>query len=145
MQLGVAVNLLKKIKHFLTSYRKTGFAASQISTKQMCEERNVEPEFKQKRLRTTKRHFGFESPDKLVQDTLRKIETVFFNVVVDERFQSLGEVLHEFTNLGREDLLEKCQALSDFLIHDSQLDIDGIALTKEVMYFPPLPPKQHDE
>ncbi|CAB4058152.1 unnamed protein product [Lepeophtheirus salmonis] len=48
-------------------------------------------------------------------------------------------VLHELTNLGREDLLEKCQTVSASLTHDSQLDIDGMALTKEIEYFPPLP------
>ncbi|CAB4068321.1 unnamed protein product [Lepeophtheirus salmonis] len=64
---------------------------------------------------------------------------------LDERFQSLGEVnntssvLHEITNLGREDLLRKCQPLSTALTNASEPNIDGIALTQEIEYFPPLP------
>ncbi|CAB4064988.1 unnamed protein product [Lepeophtheirus salmonis] len=49
-----------------------------ISAKQMCEDMDVEAELKQKRLRTTIRHFGYESPDEPIQDALRKIETAFF-------------------------------------------------------------------
>ncbi|KAI2646977.1 Zinc finger MYM-type protein 1 [Labeo rohita] len=113
---------------------------------------NVEAELKQKRLRTTKRHFGYESPDEPIQDALRKMETTFFNVVVDtaissldERFQNLGEVnntfgvLLDFPNLEEEDLLQKCQTLSTALTHDSQPDIDGTELAKEMKNFPPLP------
>nr|XP_040583489.1 uncharacterized protein LOC121132107 [Lepeophtheirus salmonis] len=44
---------------------------------------NVEAELKQKRLSTTKRHFGYESPYEPIQDALRKIETAFLNVIVD--------------------------------------------------------------
>lgn len=112
----------------------------------------MEAELKQKRLRTTKRHFGYEFPDKPTQDALRKIETTFFNVVVDtaissldDRFQSLEEVdntfavLHKFPNLAGEDLLQRCQTLSTALTHDSQPDIDGTALANEMENFPSLP------
>lgn len=50
---------------------------------QMCNKINVEAELKQKQLKTTKRHFGYESPDEPIQDALQKIETTFINVVVD--------------------------------------------------------------
>ncbi|KAL0194560.1 hypothetical protein M9458_008132, partial [Cirrhinus mrigala] len=109
-------------------------------------------ELKQKHLRTTNRHFGYESPDEPIQDALRKLETTFFNVVVDtaissldERFQNLGEVnnmfgvLLDFPNLEEEDLLQKCQTLSTALTHDGQPDIDGTELAKEMKNFPPLP------
>lgn len=152
MQLGVAVDLLKKTRDSFTNYRSTGFAAAQVTARQMCEEMNVEAELKQKRLRTTKTQFGYESPDELMQDAVRKMETTFFNVVVDtavssldERFQSLKNVnktftvLLEFPNLGAEDLLEKCQTLSAALTHDNQPDIDGTALAMEMENFPPLP------
>ncbi|KAL3978284.1 cytochrome c oxidase subunit 5b [Sarotherodon galilaeus] len=120
----------------------------------MCEEMNVEAELKQKRLRTTKRHFGYESPDEPIQDALKKMETTFFNVVVDtaissldERFQNLGEVndkfgvLLNFHNLQKEELLQQCQTLSTTLTHDSQTDINGTELAMEMQNFPPLPSK----
>lgn len=64
---------------------------------------------------------------------------------LDERFQNLGEVnntfgvLLDFPNLAEEDLLQKCQTLSPALTHDSQPDIDGIELAREMQNFPPLP------
>ncbi|KAL4008486.1 hypothetical protein ACER0C_002338 [Sarotherodon galilaeus] len=135
----VAVDLLKKTKDSLTSYRNTGFSDAQTTAKEMCEEMNVEAELKQKRLRTTKRHFGYESPDEPIQDALKKMETTFFNVVVDtaissldERFQNLGEVndkfgvLLNFHNLQKEELLQQCQTLK---------------LAMEMQNFPPLPSK----
>ncbi|XP_071745254.1 uncharacterized protein [Lepeophtheirus salmonis] len=121
MQLGIAVDLLKKTKHFLTCYRKSGFAATKIKVKQICEEMSLEAELKQKRLRSSKRHFDYESLDESIQDALPITETTNFNlfvytrICVYERFQSLEEVnkifavLYEFTNLGREDLLQKCK------------------------------------
>ncbi|KAL4008559.1 hypothetical protein ACER0C_002411 [Sarotherodon galilaeus] len=138
-KLDVAVDLLKKTKDSLTSYRNTGFSDAQTTAKEMCEEMNVEAELKQKRLRTTKRHFGYESPDEPIQDALKKMETTFFNVVVDtaissldERFQNLGEVndkfgvLLNFHNLQKEELLQQCQTLK---------------LAMEMQNFPPLPSK----
>ncbi|XP_036391745.1 uncharacterized protein LOC118782475 [Megalops cyprinoides] len=154
MQLDVAVDLLKKTKDSLTSYRNTGFSDAQKTAKKMCDEMNVEAELKQKRLRTTKRHFGYEAPDEPIQDALKKMKTTFFNVVVDtaissldERFKNLGEVnnkfgvLLNFPNLEEEDLLQQCQTLSAALTHESQPDIDGTELAKEMQNFPPLPSK----
>uniref|UniRef100_A0A1A8MAA7 HAT C-terminal dimerisation domain-containing protein n=1 Tax=Nothobranchius pienaari TaxID=704102 RepID=A0A1A8MAA7_9TELE len=154
MQLDVAVDLLKKTRDSLTRYRNTGFCDAQTAAKEMCEEMNVEAELKQKWLRTIKRHFGYESPDEPIQDALHKMETTFFNVVVDtavasldERFQNLGGVNKSFgvllnlPYLGEEDLLQQCQALSTALTHDSQPDIDGTELAKEMQNFPPLPSK----
>lgn len=46
MQLDVAVDLLKKTKDSLTSYRNTGFSDAQTTAKKMCEEMNVEAELK---------------------------------------------------------------------------------------------------
>ncbi|XP_039475230.1 uncharacterized protein LOC120442587 [Oreochromis aureus] len=153
-KLDVAVDLLKKTKDSLTSYRNTGFSDAQTTAKEMCEEMNVEAELKQKRLRTTKRHFGYESPDQPIQDALKKMETTFFNVVVDtaissldERFQNRREVndkfgvLLNFHNLQKEELLQQCQTLSTTLTHDSQPDINGTELATEMQNFPPLPSK----
>ncbi|CAB4058879.1 unnamed protein product [Lepeophtheirus salmonis] len=49
--------LAEENQMFPYQLQKTGFAASQISAQQICEEMNVEAELKQKLLRTTKRHF----------------------------------------------------------------------------------------
>lgn len=77
MQLDMAVDLLQKTRDCLTSYRNTGFSDAQTTAKKMCDEMNVEAELKQKQFRTTERHFGYESPDKFIQDALQKMETTF--------------------------------------------------------------------
>lgn len=103
MQLDVAVDLLTKAQKSLSSYRETGFASAQASAKDMCEEMNVEAVLKQKRLRSTKKHFAYEAPDDPIADAMKKLETAFFNVVVDtaigslkDRFETLGEVRARF-------------------------------------------------
>jgi len=47
MHMDVAVDLLKKAEHSLTSYRSPGFTDAQSSAKEMCEEMNVVPALKQ--------------------------------------------------------------------------------------------------
>ena len=42
--------------------------------REMCEEMNVEAVLKQKRLTTTKRHFGYECAEEPIDDALRKLE-----------------------------------------------------------------------
>lgn len=72
MQMDVAVDLLGKTEASLVSYRITGFASAQAPAKEICHEMNVETVLMQKRLRKTKRHFSYESPDEEVTDALRK-------------------------------------------------------------------------
>ncbi|KAJ8352071.1 hypothetical protein SKAU_G00235470 [Synaphobranchus kaupii] len=103
MQLDVAVNLLESIKSHLLSYRNDGFAAAQASAKDACEEMHVETVLKEKRLRSTKTHFAYEAPDEPVRDALKRLETTFFNVVVDsaiasldDQFETLGQVKSKF-------------------------------------------------
>ena len=98
MQLDVAVDLLMKAKTSLSN-----FAAAQASAKDMCHEMNVEAMLKEKRLRSTKRHFAYESPVEPIEDATKRLETAFFNVVVDttigslkDRFETLGEVRDKF-------------------------------------------------
>ncbi|CAK6983642.1 Uncharacterized protein FKW44_014134%2C partial, partial [Scomber scombrus] len=97
----------------------TGFSDAQTTTKKMCDEMNVKAELKQKLLRTTKRHFGYESPDEPIQDALRKMETTFFNVIVDtaissldERFQNLGELSITQTRCHTEERSESGRTFS---------------------------------
>ena len=49
-------------KTSLTRYGDTGFAAAQVSAKDMPEELNVEAVLKEKKLRSTRKHFAYEAP-----------------------------------------------------------------------------------
>lgn len=60
MDVDLVVSLLKKTERDLQSYRASGFVTAQMAAKDLCEEINV---LKQKRLRSTNRHFSFESHD----------------------------------------------------------------------------------
>ncbi len=145
------MSLLKKTDQGLQSYRASGFVTAQMVAKDICEEINVEAVLKQKRLRSTKRHFSYESHDEPLSDALRKLDVGFFNVVVDaatlaitERFSTLEnvgnkfEVLTNFPSLADEELAEQCNALVHFEGHS---DLDSRELVQEIKNFPHLPSK----
>ncbi|XP_076044803.1 uncharacterized protein LOC143027403 [Oratosquilla oratoria] len=81
MQLDVTVDLLTKAKTSLTNYRRIGFTSAQVSAKDMCEEMNVEAVLKEKRLRSTKRHFAYEVADEPIADAMKRLEITFFNLL----------------------------------------------------------------
>ena len=150
MQLDVAVDLIKA-KTSLTSYRDNGFAAAQASAKDMCAEMNVEAVLKEKRLRSTKKHFAYESPDEPIQDAMKRLETAFFNVVVDttigsleDRFETLGEVrdkfgvLLYFKKLDAVELSNQCDKICSTLSTGDGGDIDGKELAA-ISTLPSLP------
>ena len=154
MQVDVAVSLLKKTQQALESYRATGFVASQTSAKAMCEEMNVDAVLVQKRLKSTKRHFSYESPDEPLKDALQNLEVTFFNVVVDvavsahkERFTTLKEVegkfgiLSTFPDLPHQELMKQAEALAHTLSHGGKSDLDGKELAQELESLPDLPSK----
>ena len=91
MQFDVAVGLIQKNKEHLISYRATGFKDAQVSAKETCEQLNTEAVIKQKRLRTTKRHFAYEMPDEPQSDVMKRLEVSFFIAVVDCTIQSLED------------------------------------------------------
>ena len=154
MHVDLAVSLLKKTERSLNDYRASGFVTAQMAAKDMCEDMNVEAVLKQKRLRSTKRHFSYETHDEPLTDALRKLEITFFNVVVDaattsikERFTTLenvGEkfgVLTNFSTLSNEELTESCKALSTTLHFQGHFDLDSAELVQEMKNFPDLPSK----
>ena len=108
---------------------------------------------KQKRLRSTKRHFFYEAFDEPLIDAL-KLEVTFFNPMVDaatsaiqERFSTLkivGEkfgVLTHIQNLTFEELTEQCVNLNTTLHFKGQSDLDGRKLAQELKNLPDLPLK----
>ncbi|KAG0715476.1 hypothetical protein GWK47_011851 [Chionoecetes opilio] len=152
MQLDVAVDHLMKAKTSLTRYRDTGFSAAQASAKDICDEMNVEAVLKEKRLRSTRKHFAYEAPDEPIRDALKRLEIAFFNVVVDttveslkERFKSLGVmrsrfgVLLNFKELDGEALSNQCDEFCSTLSTEDEKDIDGKELALEISNLPSLP------
>lgn len=54
---------------------------------------NIEPEVKEKRLRSTKRQFDYEAVDEPLNDALKKLEVTFFNCVVNSALCHCRRVL----------------------------------------------------
>ena len=113
---------------------------------------NTEAVLKEKRFRSTKRHFAYEAADEPIQNEMKKLEVAFFNVVADcgiqsleDRFQSLGEVtdnfrvLLNFSDLEAETLRDQCRNLGDLLTYGEESDVDGSALATELESLPKLP------
>lgn len=151
MQLDVAVDMLNKIQRSLTDYRVNDFAAAQATAKDICDAMNVEATLKQKRLRSTKKHFTYEAHDELIMYALKKLEVTFFYTVVDavkssveERFVSLSEVrdkfsvLLNFKNLTLCELGAQCETLSKALSTNKDADISGRELALELTNLPQL-------
>ncbi|KAK0147356.1 Zinc finger MYM-type protein 1 [Merluccius polli] len=152
MQLDVAVNLIHKNKTDLISYRQTGFSDAQTSAKVICEQMNTEAVLKEKRLRSTKRHFAYEAADEVIADAMKRMEVSFFNAVVDcsiqsleDRFKSLGEVkanfgvLLNFNSFPHKVLRDQCELLGEKLSYDEETDVDGSSLAVEIESLPVLP------
>lgn len=153
VDLCMDVNLLKKTEQGLQSYRASGFVTAQMAAKDICEEMNVEAVLRQKRLRSTKRHFSYEPHDEPFSDALKKLEVKFFNVVVvdaamsaiQERFstcENVGNklgVLTNFPTLTDEGLAEQCEALGTTLFFEGHSDLDSGELVKKIQNFPDLP------
>ena len=150
MQLDVAVAL--KNKENLVSYRATGFKDAQVSAKEICEEMGTEARLKEKRLRSSKRHFAYEAADEPQSDAMKRMEVSFFNAVVDcgiqsleDRFLSLGEVrdnfgvLLSFSQLDAQTQSVQCKLLQDKLNSGEEADVDGSALATEMESLPELP------
>lgn len=154
MHVDLAVSLLKKTEQGLQSYRARGFVTAQMAAQDICQEINVEAVLKQKRMRSTKCHFSYESHDEPISDALKKLEVGFFNVVVDaatsaikERFSTLENVgnkfrvLTHFPSLADEELAERCKALGTTLHFKGHSDLDSRKLVQEIKNFPDLPSK----
>lgn len=99
MQIDIAVKLIEHAKTFLSDYRQTGFADAQSTAKELCEALNIEPELKEKRLRSTKGQFAYEAPDEPMNDAMKKLEVTFFNTVVDSALTSLQDRFEMFTEV----------------------------------------------
>ncbi len=98
-------------------------------------------------MRSTKRHFSYESHDEPFSDALRKLEVGFFNGVVDaatsaitERFSTL-ENLTNFPSLADDELAEKCNALGTTLHFEGHSDLYSRELVQEIKISPHLPSK----
>lgn len=155
MQIDIAVKLIEHAKTFLSDYRQTGFADAQSTAKELCEALNIEPELKEKRLRSTKRQFAYEAPDEPMNDAMKKLEVTFFYTVVDstltslqDRFEMFTEVKEKFgvlldlkqlQGMAKDTLQKDCTKVEKTLTAEGQSDVDGAEMAQEILNLPELP------
>ncbi|XP_039866244.1 zinc finger MYM-type protein 1-like [Simochromis diagramma] len=157
MQLDVAVRLIDTAKSNLSKYRQSGFDEAVSAAKELCEALNIEPQLKEKRLRSTKRQFAYEAVDEPLHDALKKLEVTFFNCVVDsalislqERFETMNQVKEKYgvlldfskvNGMSKEDLKKHCTEVQKTLTDKGVADIDGPEMMQEIINLPQLPPQ----
>ncbi|KAK0145624.1 hypothetical protein N1851_015454 [Merluccius polli] len=133
---NVAVNLLESSKSHLLSYRNNGFAAAQASAKDACEEMHVETLLKEKRRRLTLRW-----------DALNRLETTFFDVVVEHAIlhlwtialKHLSKLKASFGYCQTSQLwMKKHWRNNNTLRNGVEADIDGRELAMEIRNLPQL-------
>nr|XP_055051180.1 zinc finger MYM-type protein 1-like [Misgurnus anguillicaudatus] len=155
MQLDIAVDLIQKAESSLREYRKSGFSDAQTTAKDLCEQMNLEPVLKEKRLRSTKKHFSYEASDEPISDALKNLEVHFFNVTVDsalmsigERFKATSQVMSRYgillnfsgaSELSKDDLRRHCMEVEKTLTINQQSDISGEEMMHEIQNLPNLP------
>ena len=127
------------------------------TAKELCEALKIEPELKQKRLRSTKRQFAYEAVEEPFNDALKKLEVKFFNSVVDsslmslqKRFEAMNQVKEKYgvlldfskvNGMSKEDLKKHCNEVHKTLTEKGTADIDGPEMLQEIINLPQLPPK----
>lgn len=157
MQLDIAVRLIDSTKINLSKYRQSGFDEAVSTAKELCEALNIETELKEKRLRSTKRHFAYEAADGPLNDALKKLEVTFFNCVVDsalmslqERFETMNQVKEKYgvlldfskvNGMSKEDLKRHCNEVHKTMTDKGLADIDGPEMMQEIINLPQLSPQ----
>lgn len=118
------------------SYRATGFNYAVKTATKKCEEINVQAVLKERKLRTTKRHFSYEATDEPESGALKRME---------DRFSSLSKVrdnfgvLNNFQNLDAQTIRHQCEQLGRTLSTGSESDIDWKDLVMELESLPTFP------
>ncbi|XP_073063978.1 uncharacterized protein [Primulina eburnea] len=148
MVIGEGINLLKGLIIFLEEYRNTGFEAAKSEAEKIALEMEVEPIFRETRIRHKKRFFDENARDEPIQGAEEYFRVNYFLQMIDnaisslktrfEQFQKYEETFGFLFNLNKlkdaddESLNNSCAALEDFLKHEDDSDINALELFSEL-------------
>lgn len=155
MDIITATSIVKGCLNYIISYRNTGYISAVSSAKDIAETLNVEPSFKLKRRRLTKRQFQCESLDNYEPTLEEEFKRDFFYRLIDtsitsiqSRFEQLEAhkntwgFLYNISDLPEHDTLVKhCMDLHNTLKNEDQNDINGIDLCVELEHIKTILPK----
>lgn len=143
--LSVAVSTMERTLEWLRNYRKDGFQSALGEARDIAEELETEPVFKQARIIRRKRQFAYEGRDEPVDSPQANFEVNCFNLILDKavssmesRFDQLKKhndlfgFIYSFQDLTKADLKKHSAELEKSLTANGTSDIDGNMLAEEM-------------
>lgn len=151
IDIDISIKMLESLLIFLRSFRQTGFENSIITAKEICEENDIEANFKTLRLRKKKKMFNYEKDDERVNDAETNFRQEYFLYIVDQGISSMETRFKQFesyqddfgflfrigklTEMADSDLLKHCMDLQNRLTDRDSKDIDALDLYAELIIF----------
>ena len=148
MHIEIAIDQLKGLLTYFKNYRENGFTCAMISAKEIANEMDVEPKFREKRVIRRKKHFGESVDCDKNQTPEESFRIEYFLYIVDqvifsltsrfEQFQAYENVFGFLFNFKKLKSLDECDLkksslnLEDVLKCKGLSDIDGLDLFSEL-------------
>ncbi|CAA0839993.1 TTF-type zinc finger protein with HAT dimerisation domain [Striga hermonthica] len=148
MVIGESISLLQGLIVFLEEYRNCGFESAKLEAQKIALEMDVEPAFREIRIRRKSKFFDENARDEPIQGAEEYLRVNYFLQIVDNalsslqlrfvQFQKYEEIFGFLFNLTKlkimddESLMHSCVELEDFLKHEDNSDIDALELFSEL-------------
>ncbi|CAH9115870.1 unnamed protein product, partial [Cuscuta epithymum] len=148
MIISSAITLLKGLIAYFKDYREDGFEKAKVEAEKLAIELNIQPQFRETRVRTKKRFFDENAMDEPIKSAESAFKLTYFLFVVDNAISSLTTRFEQFQKyentfgflydlsklkgLSDEQLMSCCDTLGNFLKHEDNCDIDVVELFSEL-------------
>jgi Domain of unknown function (DUF4371)/hAT family C-terminal dimerisation region len=148
IDVGKCVDLLQGLILFLEEYRNNGFEIAKSEAEKIALELEIEPTFRESRVRRRKKFFEESATDEPIQVAEESFRVNYFLVMVDTiissvqtrfvQFKKYEEIFGFLFDLGRlrgiddESMKNACATLENVLGHDNNSDVDGLELFSEL-------------
>ncbi|XP_020270448.1 zinc finger MYM-type protein 1-like isoform X1 [Asparagus officinalis] len=148
MHIDIVIDQLKSLIVYLENYRQNGFMSALNSTKELANEMNVHPIFREKRKIYRKKQFDENIGNETIFNAEESFRIEYFLYIVDESLCSIESRFEQFKTyekifgflfdlkklkaLDDVELKEYCLTLESALKYDEHLDINGLDLFSEL-------------
>lgn len=148
IDVGKCVDMLQGLILFLEEYRNNGFEIAKSEAEKIALELEIEPTFRESRVRRRKKFFEESATDEPIQVAEESFRVNYFLVMVDTiissvqtrfvQFKKYEEIFGFLFDLGRlrgiddESMKNACATLENVLGHDNNSDVDGLELFSEL-------------
>ncbi|XP_052192318.1 uncharacterized protein LOC127801345 [Diospyros lotus] len=148
MHIDVAMDQLKDLLSFFETYKEKGFQSAIVSAKELANEMEVEPIFREKHVIRRKKQFDENVDDDKTQSAEESFRIDYFIYMIDQVISSLRSRFEQFgiyekkfgflcnfkklKSMDEDVLKEYCLNLENVLEYDGLSDIDGLDLFLEL-------------